>query len=594
MKKLLTIIVTTFVALATLAEDSATLITNARIFDGNQIIEATDLLIEGDTIVQLGSNLEAPDGATTIDAAGQFIMPGMIDAHTHTFDESMLQQSAMFGVTTTLDMFTAVAALEFLRNENDPTRADIFTSGTLITAPGGHGTQFGLAIPTITEPEEAQEFVDARIAEGSDYIKIVYDDGSELGMTIPTISLDTLEALIAAAHQRDKLAVVHIHAFQAAKQTIARNADGLVHTFIDKLPDDSLSQLMSEKGSFMIPTLTVIESVCGRRGGATLVKDEALDPLIAKQTATALHQTFPIATTGPKRDFDIALRSVKQLHDAGVPILAGTDAPNPGTAHGISIHREVELLVEAGLQPIDALRSATSVPANEFGLDDRGTIAVGQLADLILIDGDPTSDITDTRHITVVWKGGYKLDRDALRQRVAAERERAQEEIVKRDLISDFEQDEITSEFGSGWSISTDSMMGGQSTAEMSRVDRGAADSAGALRINGEIAAGSQFPWSGVMFSPSEVQFTANNLSANAGITFQTRGDGQTYIVMVFAESLGRIPARQTFETTDEWSEVTFDWSDFSGVDGSDIMAVIFSAQSEGEFWFELDDVRLK
>jgi imidazolonepropionase-like amidohydrolase len=94
-----------------------------------------------------------------------------------------------------------------------------------------------------------------------------------------------------------------------------------------------------------------------------------------------------------------------------VPILAGTDAPNPGTAHGVSIHREMELLVEAGLTPQQALAAATSVPARAFRLDDRGRIAPGLRADLVLAGGDPLKDITETRNIVRIWKGGKAVER---------------------------------------------------------------------------------------------------------------------------------------------------------------------------------------
>jgi imidazolonepropionase-like amidohydrolase len=105
------------------------------------------------------------------------------------------------------------------------------------------------------------------------------------------------------------------------------------------------------------------------------------------------------------------LGSVARLHAAGVPILAGTDAPNPGTAHGPSLHGELELLVRAGLTPVEALRAATSTPARVFRLGDRGRIAPGMRADLVLVDGDPTSDVTATRRITRIWKNGFPVDR---------------------------------------------------------------------------------------------------------------------------------------------------------------------------------------
>ena len=92
-------------------------------------------------------------------------------------------------------------------------------------------------------------------------------------------------------------------------------------------------------------------------------------------------------------------------------ILAGTDAPAPGLAHGPSLHRELELLVRSGLTPLEALAAATSEPARIFGFHDRGRIAVGLRADLVLVDGDPTADVTATRKIVGVWKLGVERSR---------------------------------------------------------------------------------------------------------------------------------------------------------------------------------------
>ncbi|HEX9413179.1 MAG TPA: amidohydrolase family protein [Ktedonobacterales bacterium] len=108
--------------------------------------------------------------------------------------------------------------------------------------------------------------------------------------------------------------------------------------------------------------------------------------------------------------------ALRQLTAAGVPILAGTDASMPGTTHGASLHREMELLAQAGLTPLEALAAATSVPARAFGLDDRGRVAPGLRADLVLVEGDPSQDFLATRHIRGVWKRGSAVDRYSSRQ----------------------------------------------------------------------------------------------------------------------------------------------------------------------------------
>jgi adenine deaminase len=135
-----------------------------------------------------------------------------------------------------------------------------------------------------------------------------------------------------------------------------------------------------------------------------------------------LRAGFPGARAAPEA-LKIPSATVTALKAAGVRILAGTDCSNPGTAHGASLHRELALLVAAGLKPIDALAAATSVTADAFGLTDRGRIAPGRRADLVLVDGDPTTEIGATRKIAGVWKQGHSIDRAAYRAEIQRQRD---------------------------------------------------------------------------------------------------------------------------------------------------------------------------
>jgi hypothetical protein len=125
----------------------------------------------------------------------------------------------------------------------------------------------------------------------------------------------------------------------------------------------------------------------------------------------------------------------------------------------------------------------------------------------------------------------------------------------------------------------------------MELIGDGAAGSAGALRVTGSVSAAIQYPWAGVMFSPGSRVFAPENLSANAGFSFAIRGDGTSFNVLVFSESLGRTPAVKTFQSTDGWASHSYVWSAFRGIDGSDIMAIVISAvEGADSFWFELDN----
>lgn len=571
-------------------------IRDARMFDGERVHDKTSVLIQAGRIAAIGPDIQTPEGAEVIDGAGRTLLPGLIDSHTHAFNDA-LERALVFGVTTELDMFTAHQAAAAWRAEQAgaggaPGRADIVSAGTMVTAPKGHGTQYGLVIPTMSSPEEAQAFVDARIAEGSDYIKIVFDDRGAAAPMYPSVSTETLKAVVAAAKARGKLAVVHIWTQSSALAAIDAGADGLVHIFGNSAPAPDFGARAAKAGVFVIPTLSVNESASGVASGASLASDSPLSRFLTPEEKTGLNGSFP-ARPGSAEYLQHALDATRALRDAGVPILAGSDAPNPGTAHGASMHRELELLVRAGLTPVEALAAATSAPARAFGLDDRGRIATGMRADLVLVTGDATRDILATRAIEAVWKGGVRLDR---REPAAAPAAAAPPATVT-GVISTFDEPgtEPRAAFGAGWQVSTDSMMGGKSTASMQVIRPGAMGTAGALEVTGEIAAGAPFPWAGPMFFPADVPMTPVDLSRYKEIVFLARGDGREYQVMMFATRLGNIPASQPFTAGPEWQEHVMPLSAFQGIDGADLRGILFSAGPEpGTFRFAIDQVRLR
>jgi imidazolonepropionase-like amidohydrolase len=579
------------------AQQPATLFRNARVFDGTRVLERTDVLAEGGRITRVGRGLRAPAGGAVVDAAGKTLLPGLIDAHTHSFGDA-LREALVFGVTTELDMFTDHRMAATARAEQAAgkasTRADFFSAGTLVTAPRGHGTEYGMTIPTLSSPDSAQAFVDARIAEGSDYIKLVYDDGRAYGIKIATLDSATLDAAIAAAHRRGKLAVVHVGDAAGARTAIAAGADGLAHLFVDRQADAGFAALTARRHAFVVPTLTVLMSITGTGGGAPLVQDARLMPYLTPPVRVTLAQGFPRRAGTPATSYAAAQATVRQLRAAGVPILAGTDAGNPGTAHGAAMHREMELLVGAGLTPLEALTAATAGPARAFRLADRGRIAPGQRADLLLVNGDPTRDITATRDIAGVWKGGVPVDRAAFARTVAEQVANAGRpmRIAGNGLVSDFENG-MTSAPGN-WFPSPDSFGGGTSTGEVKVVEGGAGGTGHALSISGTINTTIPQPWYGAMWSPGAQPMAPADLSARQGIAFQARGDGKTYRVMVFARSKGMAPLIRTFVAGPEWQEVSFAWSDF-GTDGHDVMGVVIAGGPQaGPFGFLIDDLRLK
>ncbi|HEV7500141.1 MAG TPA: amidohydrolase family protein, partial [Vicinamibacteria bacterium] len=399
------------------AEDTARgsgqsfVIRHARVFDGRRSAMGDDVWVEGGTIRAVGKGLPTAPGAVEIDGTSDTLLPGLIDSHTHDWGDSP-KQALQFGVTTELNQGAPLQFLAGLKKaEAEGTAfdsADVLSAGNVVTPPKGHGTQFGLPVPTLAGPRDAQAFVDARIAEGSAYIKIILEDGRSCHREFARLSDDELAATVAAAHKRGKLAIVHVSTQEDARIAIAAGADGIAHLFADTPPRADVVSLMRRRHAFAITTLTVIQSALGTVSGPLLLADQRVAAFLSPDAQAQMRKAIPFRCDGEMAN---AFAAVRALRDAGVPILAGTDAPAPGSSNGASLHGELELLARAGLSPSEALAAATSVPAKTFHLDDRGRIARGLRADLVLVHGDPTTDITATRDIVTVWKAGVPVQR---------------------------------------------------------------------------------------------------------------------------------------------------------------------------------------
>ncbi|MEX2970547.1 amidohydrolase family protein [Streptomyces sp. C184] len=345
-----------------------TALTNVRVFDGQRLTDPTTIVIDGGTI---GTDAA---GAQTFDAGGAVLLPGLIDAHVHLHGPDFLDQLAAWGVTTGLDMANSPEQLASLRDV--PGTTSIRSAGTPVIGPGGPHSRFLAEDAVIRDAAHADRYVADRIAAGSDYLKIILEAPGEGG---PEAAMAT--ALVAAAHARGILVIAHASSHGAFTMALEAGADIVTHIPLGTPLDPAAVARMRSEGRLSVPTLTMMEGVATARGG--------------------------------EKAFAGSMASVAALHRAGVPVLAGTDAnTQPGVPsqvpHGTSLHRELELLVTAGLTPAEALRAATSLPARHFGLTDRGAIAPGLRADLVLVDGDPLADIRATRAISRVWCGGIE------------------------------------------------------------------------------------------------------------------------------------------------------------------------------------------
>ena len=201
-----------------------------------------------------------------IDGAGRTLLPGLIDAHVHIGHEETLEQAAALGVTTVLDMWgdpnTLMPLKKAIEQGEHPNAADFRTAGTGATVPGGHPTQMaGPKFPTLGPGDDVQAFVDARFAEGSDYLKIIYDH------FLPTLSVEQLHALVLAAHKRNRLVVAHEGKQSEGLDEMRAGVDGVEHIFDDTPISREFLDTAIVTHVVFTPTLSIIQPSVGNLPG---------------------------------------------------------------------------------------------------------------------------------------------------------------------------------------------------------------------------------------------------------------------------------------------------------------------------------------
>ncbi|MFI5593114.1 amidohydrolase family protein [Amycolatopsis sp. NPDC051758] len=401
---------------------ATTAITGARVFDGEKTLGVQTVVLDGRKIRRIGG--EVPDGAEVVDGRGATLLPGLIDAHVHSSPGS-LALALRFGVTTELEMQGLNTRENRAHITEDDTVADIRSSGFAITPPGGHPSElmpegFRPAgdlppvmplMPFSTTPAEAAAFVPQLLARGSDYIKFMVDDGSVEGHPgLPMLDQATLNAGVAEAKKYGALTVAHTLTLDATRMAAEAGVDGLVHVFMDQPHTTEIVDLVAGAGMFVVPCVCLDASMMGITGS-----NLADDPRVARRLDGKWEETLRSSYNRyPQGKLEDVLETVRALAAAGVDVLAGTDASMAetffgGLAHGASLHHELQYLVAAGLTPAQALRAATATTARRFGLGDRGRIAEGLRADLLLVDGDPTVTIGDTLNTRAIWRRGSRL-----------------------------------------------------------------------------------------------------------------------------------------------------------------------------------------
>ena len=349
-------------------------LTNVRVFDGYSIRRPSTVIIDGEFISNDSRNVDS-----TVDGNGGVLIPGLIESHAHPETISHLETLSSYGITTVMSMSCSNDTIcDPLRNQVG--LASFYSSLVPATAPNSSTARIFAISPNnlVSSPDQASGFVSEAIRNGSDFIKLFAEAGG--------YSQDTHNAFVAAAHKAGKKVATHASDFTSYSQAIESGTDWIQHSSQNaSLTPDQIARIVQQKQT-VTPTL------------------------ILASVQDALNLSGP--GTPPNFFYNNALQNLVALRKAGVTILAGTDsnAASPRTTipFGLPLHDELENLVAAGYTPAEAIRAATVVPARVYNLRDRGVIAPGKRADLILLNSNanPLANVTATRDIAQVWLQG--------------------------------------------------------------------------------------------------------------------------------------------------------------------------------------------
>ena len=405
------------------APAGAVALTGVRVIDGTgrAPIENAVVVVENGRIAAVGpaASVRIPATATRVDGAGKTVVPGFVNAHGHVqvqrdsklpVREDLLRRLRMYGaygVTTVVGLGASeadeVAGIR-LRDEQRAGTADgarLYTSGS----PAAGKT-----------PEEARQSVNRQADLKADVIKLRLN-GNANDMTPETIG-----ALIEQAHKRGLRTAIHIFNLKDARTAVDRGVDLVGHSVRDQDVDKGLIDVMKQRNTAYVPTLTRDLSVFVYES----IPDFFKDPFFLRGITLYREEVEPLSTPASQQEYRTdkqaqaikkalvqANRNLKILSDAGVAIAMGTDsgaAGNPGRWQGYFEHVEMEMMVQAGMTPMQALVASTGAAAKAWRFDQLGTIEAGKQADLVLLDANPLQDIRNTRRINAVWIGGRRVE----------------------------------------------------------------------------------------------------------------------------------------------------------------------------------------
>lgn len=597
-------------ALAARAQ-TTTAITGARVIDGTGAPARIEtVILRDDRILAVSDRSEIPAGARVIDATGQTLMPGLFDLHTHlnasatdALDDigKSLKAYLVCGVTSVNDysvygeMLAPLRSLQSGGVLNGPKVHFAIRFGT----PEGHGTEFGWGdyfTQLVSTPAEAHAAMKKILPYKPDVIK-AFTDGWRYDREgdLTNMNLETLSAIVQDAHQAGIKVFTHTVTLKGAKIAARAGVDVLAHGVGDAAADDEFIALLKKSGTGYVSTLATYEPRTGQPLSPRLLA--LLSPDDREYAQRTAGRGIPAANTPVMRRWHFLQENIRRLSAAGIPIGVGTDAGVAATYHGWSTLHEMELLVSSGLTPMQAITAATGTSARLVGEDkERGTIAPGKIADLLLVEGSPDENIEEIENTSAVFLGGQRLDLPSLEAAIQSPQSTPLPAHTIPALIDDAEREDGRT------NLDTMLINGTDTGADHSRMlfTRTLSKHGHSVTVLARMSPKpSAFADLVIPLTPGAVELA--DISAYKGIKFAIRGEGSYKVLLDRYGARKSNWATASFSGAAKWRTIRIPFAAFqskgpmSPTPLREVRALLFElARPAGaDAWLELDDLRL-
>lgn len=422
--------------------DSTTYRAKRLIVGDGTVMEDAEVSVANGVITRIG-RIAGP-GSTphdgVVDLGDATVMPTIVNPHGHIgYMKNGVADRAHFSRENVVDhlrrlAYYGVSVFQSLGTDRDDVELSIRdeqragrgpTDSALLMSAGN-----GLVAPTpgepnggpffatdvireVSSPDQARAVVQELAGKQPDAIKFWID--SRMG-TKEVISPEVARAIVEEAHAADLKAVAHIYGLDDAKTVVRAGADGMAHMVRDPGSDQELLDMLIEKDVFVFTSMSIQRAFSLELDW--MQEDWVTDtvPMVHQAAVREQLERFPaeqraiVVAEYPRLEAEL-----RRLHEHGVRYLLSSDTGLLAQYVGVAEHREMQSMVDAGIPPGDVIRASTLLPAQMLGLPDRGSLAVGKRADLLVLDGNPIEDITQTRNIRDVYLAGQRLDREAMR-----------------------------------------------------------------------------------------------------------------------------------------------------------------------------------